>query len=292
MVRESSSRIGLLLVVLTAVGWGSNWPMLKILLGELPPMMARGTAGVAAGFMLAGLALAWRQPIAVPRVKWPRLVLSSALNVTAWMGFATIGLVWLHASEAAILAYTAPIWTAIFAWPVLGERPGWRRAAALVMALFGVGILFGGGGLALGLEKAPGMGFLLLAGMLFGLGTVLNKRLPLALPPMTVAAWQVGLGCAPLLLIGLFVEPQPWAQLSGLGWFFLVWMAVVPLGLAYLTWFEALKRVPATVAAIGTMLAPLVGVVGAALFLGEPFGARELLAVILIMGGVALAMRR
>lgn len=286
------NRTGLLLVVLTAVGWGSNWPMLKILIGELPPLTARGTAGIAAGLMLAGLALAWGQRVAVPRAIWGRLVLSATLNVCAWMGFATLGLMWLHASEAAILAYTAPIWTAIFAWPVLGERPNWQRGLALVLALAGVGVLFGGSQLELGMDKAPGIILVLLAGMLFGLGTVLGKRMPLGLPPITVAAWQVGLGCAPLLVVGLLFEAQPWAELSGLAWFFLIWMAVVPLGLAYVTWFEALKRVPATVAAIGTMLAPMVGVIGAALFLGEPFGLRQAAAIALVMGGVVLSMRR
>ncbi len=279
-------------MVLTAVGWGSNWPMLKILIGELPPLTARGTAGIAAGLMLAGLALAWGQRVAVPRAIWSRLVLSATLNVCAWMGFATLGLMWLHASEAAILAYTAPIWTAIFAWPVLGERPNWQRGLALVLALAGVGVLFGGAQLELGMDKAPGIILVLLAGMLFGLGTVLGKRLPLGLPPITVAAWQVGLGCAPLLVVGLLFEAQPWAELSGLAWFFLIWMAVVPLGLAYVTWFEALKRVPATVASIGTMLAPMVGVVGAAIFLGEPFGLRQVAAIALVMAGVVLSMRR
>ncbi|MCX7371218.1 MAG: DMT family transporter [Alphaproteobacteria bacterium] len=286
------NRTGLLLVILTAVGWGSNWPMLKILIGELPPLTARGTAGIAAGLMLAGLALAWGQRVAVPRAIWSRLVLSAGLNVCAWMGFATLGLMWLHASEAAILAYTAPIWTAIFAWPVLGERPNWQRGLALVLALAGVGVLFGGAQLELGMDKAPGIILVLLAGMLFGLGTVLGKRMPLGLPPITVAAWQVGLGCAPLLVIGFLFEAQPWAQLSGLAWFFLVWMAVVPLGLAYVTWFEALKRVPATVASIGTMLAPIVGVIGAAIFLDEPFGLRQVAAIALVMAGVVLSMRR
>ncbi len=282
---------GLLLLVLTAVGWGSNWPMLKVLLGEMPPMTARGAAGVAGGLMLAALAPFFAQRLAVARPLWPRLTLFSALNVSAWMGFATLGLLWLNASEAAILAYTAPLWTAIAAWPVLGERPTARRVAALALGFGGVAVLFAGRGLEFGIEKAPGMGFVLLAGLLFGIGTALSKRLPLPLAPIPSAAWQVGLGCAPLLLLGLVFERMDWPALSGMGWFFLIWMAVVPLGLAYLTWFEALRRVPATVAAMGTMIAPMVGVLGAAIFLGEPFGLREAAALLLTLAGVALAAR-
>ncbi|MCX7931929.1 MAG: DMT family transporter [Rhodovarius sp.] len=283
--------LGAVLVFGTALSWGSNWPMLKLLLEELPPMTARGVAGVAAGVMLAALAWPAGQRLAVAWALWPRLALAALLNVMAWMGFATIGLLWLGAAEAAILAYTAPVWTALLAWPVLGEVPTPRRAAALVLALAGVLVLFGGRGIALGLEKLPGMGLLLAAGFLFALGTVLAKRRPLPLPPLAAAAWQVGLGCAPLLVFGLLSEPQPWRDLSAAGWFFLVWMAVVPLGLAYLMWFEALKRVSATLAGIGTMLAPMVGVAGAAMFLGEAFGWREGAALLCILAGVALAMR-
>ena len=102
-------------------------------------------------------------------------------------------------------------------------------------------------------------------------------------------AWQVGLGCAPLLLLGLLFEPWRWGALSGQGWFFVGWMTAIPLGLAYLTWFEAIKRVPATFATLAMLLAPMIGVAGAALVLGEPFGLREAAALLLTLAGVLLA---
>jgi drug/metabolite transporter (DMT)-like permease len=39
------------------------------------------------------------------------------------------------------------------------------------------------------------------------------------------------------------------------------------------------------------LLAPVVSVVGAAIFLGEPFGLREVAALALVLGGVVLAVR-
>jgi len=104
-------------------------------------------------------------------------------------------------------------------------------------------------------------------------------------------AWQVGLGSLPLLLLGLAFEPWRFDTLSDQGWFFMVWMTVVPLGLAYLTWFEAIKRVPATFATVAMLLAPMVGVAGAAIFLHEPFGLRETMALLLTLAGVVLASR-
>jgi drug/metabolite transporter (DMT)-like permease len=69
------------------------------------------------------------------------------------------------------------------------------------------------------------------------------------------------------------------------------YMAVFPLCLCYLAWFAALRRLPAGLATQGTLLAPVVAVLGAALFLGEPFGLREVAALALVLGGVALAVR-
>jgi drug/metabolite transporter (DMT)-like permease len=43
---------------------------------------------------------------------------------------------------------------------------------------------------------------------------------------------------------------------------------------------------------VATLLTPVVGVTAAALALGEPLGAREFLAMGLVIGGVALVLRR
>ena len=50
--------IGLGCLVVTAFGWGLNWPATKFLLEQCPPLTARGIAGLVAGLALAGIALA------------------------------------------------------------------------------------------------------------------------------------------------------------------------------------------------------------------------------------------
>ena len=77
--------VGYLLLLVTSIGWGMNWPVTKKLLSELPPLSMRGLSGVIGAFLLAGVAVAIGQSLRVPRAQWPRLVLLSALNVTSWM---------------------------------------------------------------------------------------------------------------------------------------------------------------------------------------------------------------
>ena len=43
-------------------------------------------------------------------------------------------------------------------------------------------------------EKLPGVACALAGAVCVGLGTVLTKHFPLAMPPLSLAAWQIGLG--------------------------------------------------------------------------------------------------
>src|SRR5689334_6074860 len=118
-----SYRMGLLALAITSVGWGINWPAMKVLLREMPPLLARGSSGLAAALLVAVLAVAQRQSIAVPRRAIPRVCAASFLNVFAWMGFTTLSVKWLPVGQAALLVYTMPLWATLLAWPILGQRP-------------------------------------------------------------------------------------------------------------------------------------------------------------------------
>ena len=153
-------RTGLLCLAVTAFGWGVNWPVMKALLREWPPLSARGWAGVTAALGLAVLAASRGERLAVPRRAVGRLLLAAAANVTAWMGLSTLCMLWLSVAEGALLVYTMPIWAALLAWPVLGERPTARGLAALALGVCGIAVLLGArvdGGPALGPEKLPGV---------------------------------------------------------------------------------------------------------------------------------------
>ena len=95
---------GLMFLAITSVGWGFNWPVTKYLLGELPPLTLRGVTGVIGAALLATLALGRGQSLHVARELWPRLMLAALLNVTGWMVLMGLALLWLPASEEALIA--------------------------------------------------------------------------------------------------------------------------------------------------------------------------------------------
>jgi drug/metabolite transporter (DMT)-like permease len=282
---------GLMFLAITSVGWGLNWPIMKYILVEWPPLSSRGWTGIAGGALLAVLAILRGESLRVPAGQWPRLLLSAFLNVTTWMTLMGLALLWLPASEAAVMAYTMPVWASLLAWLILGERMSRLRIVALVMAFAGIAALLGGNGFDASLAKLPGIAMVLTGAFAFALGTIAAKRLPVAMPVIASSALQIGIGCVPVALAGLVFEHPDLAVLSTLGWALMAYMTVVQFCIAYVCWFAALERLPASVAAIGTMAVPVIGVVAAALALHEPLGPGQIAALLFTLAGVALAAR-
>lgn len=285
----ASQAVGKVLLLATAFGWGLNWTVLKFVLQDWPPLFARGTAGLIGALCLALLALARGDSLAVPKEARVPLVVAAVINVFAWMGFTALALNWLRVSEGALIAYSMPIWAMLMAWPLLGARPTRRSLVALGLSTTGMAVLMGGPDFTA--AKLPGALFAFAAAVLFAFGTVTAKK-PLAMPGPAVAAWQVALGCLPMVVLGLLLERPNITALSVPGALGLAYMAVGPMALCYLTWFGALKRLPTAVAATSMLIVPVVGTITAVPLLGETLGLREMFAIVLTIGGVALALRR
>ena len=283
------------MLLVTAFSWGMNYPVLKFIVTAWPPFTFRLLTGLAGAAFVALIASARGERLWPRRGQWTRLIIASVLNLTSWMGFATASFYWLDGSEAAIIAYTMPVWAAIMAWPVLGERPTLPRLAGLALGIGGVVVLMAGqlvnhpaGLLA---AKLPGVACILTTALMFAGGAVFTKRYPLQLPPFTNVAWQIFIGGLPLIgAVPLFDHWNP-AGISPLGWAAFAYVAFIALCVSYLAWFRALALLPASVAATGTLLVPVVGVGSSGLLLGEPLGPRQFIALTMTLSGVTLASR-
>lgn len=290
----SGSRIsstGLMLALTTAVGWGLNWPITKYALTQWPPFSVRGISGVVGALLLAVYATSRGVSLRVPRDQWLVLGVFSFLNVCIWMAVMGYAMVYLPASEAAVVAYTNPLWTALFAWPLLGERMTLGRVVVLLMAFAGLVLLFGGTGIAATMAKLPGIVLALSGAIGFAFGTIFTKKYPIKLSGTSAATWQIGLGCLPVAIAGLVFERPDVAALNAGGWAAMAYTAIGQFCVAYVAWFAALERLPASVAASVTMLVPVIGATVSAVWLGETLDTPKIAAMALTIAGVALATR-
>jgi probable blue pigment (indigoidine) exporter len=115
--------------------------------------------------------------------------------------------------------------------------------------------------------------------------------MPIPLPRVALAAWQVFLGCIPLLIAGLLFERANFAALPAIGWLALAYTALISMGACYLLWFAAVRRLTASGAAIGTLLTPVIGVAASAIALNDKLTLGQVVSLGLVLAGIVLANR-
>ncbi|MFN3260838.1 MAG: DMT family transporter [Pikeienuella sp.] len=285
------SRYGTALIVL-AVGllWGLNWPAVKFMMTELPPLTVRALAFPMAACLLALVALALGHRLLPPREEIPALVRTGLLSVFAFNALTSIGQTLTEASKAAIVAYTMPALTAVLAAFFLGERLTGRRVAALGIGLAGLAAL-GWGSYAQVAAAPAGLLVMLLAAFCWALGNVSMKARNWALSPLARTVWFFVVSTAAIWPVVLMLEepwtvPLPSAPVLAT----LAFHVLGPMVVSYTLFAVLVGRLPASVAAIATLTAPVVGVLSSILFLGEAATAAKAVALLLIVASIAMTL--
>ncbi len=278
----------LLAVVLIGLFWGLNWPAVKYMLTELGPFTIRGIALSGAALLLALITRALGHRMMPPRAEIPWMVLTGLLTIFGFNVLVALGQVLTETSKAAIIAYLMPALTAGFAVMFLGERLDLRRALALLVGTAGIVVLASEN--TADLIAAPlGPLIMLAAATVWALGTVAMKAGTFTLHPMALTVWFLGvsgLACWPfvLLLEAPWASPMPSTGVIAV----LIWHALLPMVLCYALWTRLVGTLPASIAAIATLLAPVVGVASSMVLLGDAVTWQKLLALALILASIAL----
>jgi drug/metabolite transporter (DMT)-like permease len=141
------------------------------------------------------------------------------------------------------------------------------------------------------LAAPAGLLFMLGSALSWAAGTVVLKASHWHLGLIARAAWMVALSAVPVLVLSL-VWDRPWtlALPSTLVWATLAYHIVFPVAVCYAAWVTLVGRLPATVAAIGTLLIPLVGVGSAVILLGDPLTWQKVAALALVLASVVLSV--
>ena len=253
-----------------ALFWGFNWPAVKIVLGSAGPwtLRAAGLAG-GAGLLLA-VAMASGRSLSIERKDWATLALAGIFGVAGFNICAVFAQLSMPTSRAAILTFTMPLWVALFSWLFLGETLDRLRLAALAIGALGLGVLsvpfwpiIRDGGVPFGLVYVLG------AAIMWAAGTVIIKGRPVAADPLAVTAWQITVAAVACTL-GMAAFETPHLDLGRVEVAAaFAYHVVLPQAAAYALWFNLIGRVPASTAALGTLLIPIFGVMGAVLLLDD-----------------------
>lgn len=280
---------GRLMLVLLCFLWGLSWPMLKVALTGFPPLSMRTLTAAFGAVTLLALCLVTRRSFRVPTTRaWLHIAVASLFNVVAFSVLSAFAQIAAATSRVAILAYTMPIWTVLFAWLVLREWPTRVQAVAIVLCAVGLAILI----YPLAMSGVP-LGALLAvaSGLSWGAGTVYVKWARVEADPLGVAAWQLIIAFF-LIAACLFVfDGRLDLSNAHTGSFLaLAFAGIVGSGVAYGLWFEIVRRVPAATASLGVLGIPVVGVVSTVLLLGERPTAADIIGFAFIFAASACVL--
>ena len=272
-----SPKVLALLGALTLV-WGTNWPLFRIALDEIPVWTFRTIVLLAAVAMLTVILLLRGESFAVPKGKWPALIAAAAMNIGVWNIATSLAVLYVPSGHASVLAYTMPLWVALLGFAVFGQRLTGRLLAAILIGAAAVATLMAPN--FSGYAQAPaGLFWGLLAGFCWAVGTFIVKRTSWPGMGLSLTFWQVVLSLPPVALGALLIDglPDHWPSAKALT--ATLYTGAIPMALGTATWFALVKLLPAQVAALSSIAIPIVAIVSGILILHEPLSALQAVAI-------------
>lgn len=264
--------------------WGMNWVVMKTANTFFPPITF-----VAYRFLFGALVLLsvwfWLH-LPLPKKKyWPWIFLTGILqmglnNIAAQTSMLTLG-----AGMVSVLNYSMPIFAAVMAHFLLGERLTWRKGAGIVLAIAGMAVLMdvhaGGDVTAICIG--------LLSAVFWGLASIFVKLKLSDVNAISLTTWQMV--CASLSLLAYTaIVPQGEVIWNTESVLCLIYNGVLASALAFFLWSWTLQHIEVSKASVAVLAVPVVGVVGGILCLGEPMTLHIFFGMIMIMAGIYIVV--
>lgn len=286
---QSARRQGVLALLIVVFAWGLTWPVNKVVLLQLSPLWAVTLRSAVATLALFALTAARGRVTLPPAGDLPVLVSITLLHMVGFNLLSSWGLGRVPTGRSVVLAYTTPLWVTPGAALFLREPLTGRRVLGVLVGLAGLVSLFN----PLTFDwrdRAVVSGHLaVLAGALLWAASIVHIRAhrwrstPFALIP-----WETLLATlllAPIALAGGLPSHVEWTPAFTL---LLGYLGIVGTAVAYWAAATASRHLPAVTTSLGLLATPVVSVVTATLWLGEPLTVPLVAAIALVLGGVAI----
>ena len=275
----------LLALTVTVVAWASAFVAIRAALRGYP-----ATSLTALRLMLASgclvLVAAWRRRRLPERRDLPRIVVCGLLGMALYQLLLNLGERSVDAGMASLLILTAPIHSALLAIVVLGEKVPARRWIGILTAFAGAALIaLAGAG-----ERRLTVGalYVLIAAAAHGSYHVAHKPLLRRYNGLEVTTYVT---CAGALLAVPLVPAVPGdiAQAPLTATMAVVFLAVVPSAVGFVTWAYAVAVLPVAQATASLYSAPVIAIVLGWLLLDEAPRAESILGGMIVLAGVVVA---
>lgn len=272
-----------LLALAVVAVWGSNFVVIQIAIEKLPPLFFS-----ALRFAFAFFPLVFFLPR--PAVRWRNLAAYGLLIGVGQFGLMTFAMHGHITPGLASLVLQAHVFFTIFlSMFLLGERVRLRQWAALAVASAGIGVIAAHTD---GNTTVAGLLMVILAAASWGVGNMVARRAAQA-NMLAYVAWSSVFAAVPLFILSWVFEGAP-AILNGIKaanvgtWAAVAWQSIANALFGFAVWAWLLARYPAATVSPISLLVPVVGMTAASVILGEAMPVWKLVAMALVMAGLAL----
>jgi len=275
------------LVALSAI-WGSSFIFIRVLAPVLGPILTVTTRVLIGGAVLVAYCRVIGLDAQVAR-HWRQYAVIGIVNSTLPFMLFAFAALYLPASYSVILNSTAPLFTALWAIPLLNESLTRTKVMGLVAGAAGVVLVSRAG------PAVPDLWFwfavlaCLGATTCYALSSIYMKKRAANLKPLAIAGWSqifAALAMAPLVPFA-----QPSAPVTPLIVFNVLMLAVFCSSIAYVLYYRLIADIGPTRALTMAFLMPVFGMVWGALFLDEPITLPMIAGCALIIGGATAVLR-
>jgi drug/metabolite transporter (DMT)-like permease len=267
-------------MVVATLLWGATFVVLRDSLTRITPAALVGSRFGAAALWFALVALVRRRPI--DRAALAGGAGTGLLTAGGYL-FQAIGITTTSAGTSAFLTSAGTLLAALFAWPLLRQRPSPWLGAGLALAMAGSALLSLRGAWTVGVGEA----WTLLGAVLYALQIVEVARWAPRTDALSLAGVQAAVvaGCT-LPFAGDL--PAQWRSLDGPGWGRLAYLAVCGSVLAPLLQILAQRTLSAGRIGLLFALEPVFALVFAVTVGGERFVGRWWTGAALIVCAIVL----
>jgi len=293
MSAQRDSLDWLMLMTLVAM-WGTSFLFIEIALRSVAPLTLVAIRVTLSAVLLFGAMRVLRLKTPHGARTWSFFTLLALLGYCLPFFLITWGQQSVDSGLAGILVGFMPLATLLLAHRFIeGERITRAKVAGFVLGFAGLAVLLGPE--ALNQWRGTGTEFLgqlacVGGAMCYASNSIVTKRMPTTHALVAAACTTT---IAAVIMLGIaFIVDAPWSLPSNpVAVAACVWLGIGPTAIATLVYFRLVARAGPTFMSLVNYMSPVVAVSVGAVFLDEPLRPAALLALALILGGIALATR-
>jgi drug/metabolite transporter (DMT)-like permease len=284
-----SRRTALLLFAIVVVTWGLNWAVTKVIVHTVFPLWATAIRTAIASVTLLVAQLARGEFIVPRKGDWPVILAIALLHMVAFSALVAFGLKFAPVGRSIVLGYTTPLWVVPGAALFLNEPMTRARLAGTVLGLLGLVAMFNP--LAFDWndhDALLGGALILLAALCWAANILYVRAHKWVSTPFQLTFWQTLLATYVLSTLALLFDGVPqivWSpSLTGA----FLYAGIFGTALAYWAMAVVNRSLPAATTSLGILATPVIGVISSTLALGETIDISLLVAMAMILSGIAV----